>query len=98
CGSAPRRTHLFGWLLMHDDGAGNKIAQSSALLVAHHAYQANAVNAGQSVHGSHQVSTNRFERIDRPAGFFDDSNARVPLPRRLPFPKNFEDREISPII
>src|SRR5579863_8882864 len=92
-----RRPHLLRRLLVHHHRARHKIPQSSALPVAHHAHQAHSVDSRHSIHGPHQIPSDRLERIDRPARLLDHPNARKFLPRRLPLPKNLEDRKISPI-
>src|SRR5450432_3376500 len=77
---------------MDDNCSRNKIAQPPVLLVAHHADQSHAVNAGNNVYSAHEVSSNALDRGHRTPALVDDANSRHPLAWCFSAPEDFKKR------
>jgi hypothetical protein len=93
----PRGAHFLGRLFVDNYRACDEVAEPATLAVAHHADEGDSVDSGQAVNCPHQVSSNRFKRVNWPAGFFDDSDPSISLSRRLALPNDLKDGEVSPI-
>src|SRR3954451_4936245 len=93
----PKRLRLFWCAIVHDDSAGDIIAQTFVLRAEKHAQDTHGVNTRKHIYRSQQIASNCFFGGDFAPGIAYHTNSGLPLARSLTLPKRFENGEVSPI-